>query len=56
MPPLPACVRALLPAIVSDRTQLPKLFALESTALELTFVFGPPLALVLGAAGRRAAR
>jgi MFS family permease len=50
MPPLPACVRALLPAIVSDRSQLPKLFALESTALELTFVFGPPLALVLGAA------
>lgn len=48
-PPLPACVRALLPAIVSEPSQLPKLFALESTALELTFVLGPPLALGLGA-------
>jgi predicted MFS family arabinose efflux permease len=48
-PPLPACVRTLLPAIVSDPSQLPRLFALESTALELTFVIGPPLVLGLGA-------
>jgi predicted MFS family arabinose efflux permease len=48
-PPLPACVRTLLPAIVSDRSKLPQLFALESTALELTFVIGPPLVLCLGA-------
>ena len=48
-PPLAACVRTLLPAIVSDPVDLPALFALESTVLELTFVFGPPLALGLGA-------
>jgi predicted MFS family arabinose efflux permease len=48
-PPLPACVRTLLPAIVSEPSQLPRLFALESTALELTFVIGPPLVLGLGA-------
>lgn len=47
-PPLEACVRTLLPAIVSDRKRLPALFALESTVLELTFVAGPPLALGLG--------
>jgi MFS family permease len=48
-PPLEACVRALLPAIVSDPSGLPALFAFESTSLELTFVCGPPLAIVLGA-------
>jgi predicted MFS family arabinose efflux permease len=48
-PPLAACVRTLLPDIVSDPGKLPALFALESTVLELTFVFGPPLALGLGA-------
>jgi MFS family permease len=48
-PPLAACVRTLLPAIVSDARELPALFALESTVLELTFIFGPPLALGLGA-------
>jgi MFS family permease len=48
-PPLEACVRALLPAIVSGPSQLPALFALESTLLEVTFVLGPPLALGLGA-------
>ncbi len=48
-PPLPACVRTLLPAIVADPSQLPRLFALESTALEVTFVIGPPLVLGVGA-------
>jgi hypothetical protein len=48
-PPLDACVRALLPAIVADPARLPALFALESTVLELTFVAGPPLALGVGA-------
>ena len=47
-PPLAASVRTLLPAIVADPGRLPALFALESTALEATFVFGPPLALWLG--------
>ncbi|HTU96976.1 MAG TPA: MFS transporter [Solirubrobacteraceae bacterium] len=48
-PPLEACVRTLLPAIVSRPSQLPALFALESSLLEVTFVAGPPLALGLGA-------
>lgn len=48
-PPLAACVRTLLPAIVSDPSELSALFAFESTVLELTFVFGPPLALGLAA-------
>jgi MFS family permease len=48
-PPLAACVRTLLPAIVSGPSELPALFALESTLLEVTFVLGPPLALALGA-------
>ena len=47
-PPLEACVRTLLPALVSDPSRLPALFAFESTVLELTFVLGPPLALGLG--------
>lgn len=49
IPPLEACVRTLLPAIVSGPSALPGLFALESTLLEVTFVLGPPLALGLGA-------
>jgi predicted MFS family arabinose efflux permease len=48
-PPLEACVRTLLPAIVSDADDLRALFAFESTVLELTFIVGPPLALGLGA-------
>jgi MFS family permease len=48
-PPLAACVRTLLPAVVTDPSGLRALFAFESTVLELTFVLGPPLALGLGA-------
>jgi predicted MFS family arabinose efflux permease len=48
-PPLDALARTLLPAIAADPAGLPALFAFESTVLELTFVFGPPLALGLGA-------
>ena len=48
-PPVGACVRTLLPAIVARPSELPALFALESTLLEVTFVAGPPLALALGA-------
>jgi predicted MFS family arabinose efflux permease len=48
-PPVGACARALLPAVISDPAALPAAFTLESTALELTFIFGPPLALGLGA-------
>lgn len=48
-PPLSACVRTLLPGLVTDPSRLPALFAFESTVLELTFVLGPPLALGVGA-------
>ena len=48
-PPLSACVRTLLPAMVSDAERLPTLFAFESTVLEVTFILGPPLALGIGA-------
>ncbi len=48
-PPLSACVRTLLPAMVSDPGRLPALFAFESTVLEVTFILGPPFALGLGA-------
>ena len=48
-PPLSACVRTLLPAIVSDPERLPTLFAFESTVLEVAFILGPPLALGIGA-------
>lgn len=48
-PPVDACVRTLLPAIVARPAELPALFALESTLLEVTFVLGPPLALAVGA-------
>jgi MFS family permease len=47
-PPLAACVRTLLPAIVTDPSALPAAYAFESTSLELTFIFGPPLALGFG--------
>jgi MFS family permease len=48
-PPLAACVRTLLPDVLSDSDALPAAYAFESTALELTFIFGPPLALGVGA-------
>lgn len=47
-PPVDACARALLPAVVADPAALPKAYTVESTALELTFIFGPPLALGVG--------
>lgn len=48
-PPLAACVRTLLPEVLADPEQLRAAYAFESTALELTFIFGPALALGLGA-------
>jgi hypothetical protein len=46
-PPLAACVRALLPVIVTEPSALSSAYTLETTALELTFIAGPPLALIL---------
>ena len=49
MPPVSGCVRTLLPEVLPDAEALPTAYALESSALELTFIFGPPLALGLAA-------
>ncbi len=48
-PPLEACARALLPTVVCDPAALPAAYTFEATAIELTFIFGPPLALGLAA-------
>jgi MFS family permease len=48
-PPVNGCLRALLPSVVRDADKLPAAYAFESTAMELTFIFGPPLALGLAA-------
>src|SRR5207244_783187 len=48
-PPVGACTRALLPDVLRDASSLRAAYAFESSALELTFVAAPPLALGLGA-------
>jgi predicted MFS family arabinose efflux permease len=48
-PPVAACMRSVLPRLVRQEN-LRAAFALESSALELTFIAGPPLALAIGAA------
>ncbi len=48
-PPVNGCVRTLLPEVLPDAEALPAAYAVESSALELTFIFGPPLALGLAA-------
>jgi predicted MFS family arabinose efflux permease len=47
-PPLGACVRALLPALVADPSDLRGAYAAESSAIELTWVAGPPIVLGAG--------
>jgi MFS family permease len=46
VPPVGACLRALLPGLVTDAQAA---YALEATASELTFIAGPPLVLLAGA-------
>ncbi len=48
-PPVGACVRGVLPRLLQGDA-LRAAYAYESSALELTFIFGPPIALGLGAA------
>jgi predicted MFS family arabinose efflux permease len=48
-PPVGACLRALLPALLPDAGAVRAAYAVEATAVELTWVSGPPLALGLGA-------
>jgi predicted MFS family arabinose efflux permease len=48
-PPVGACLRTQLPALLSDPTAVRAAYALEASVVELTFIFGPPLALCIGA-------
>jgi MFS family permease len=48
-PPLGACLRALLPGLLHDPSELRAAYAVEASASEVTWVAGPPLALGLGA-------
>jgi predicted MFS family arabinose efflux permease len=46
-PPVGACLRALLPTLLRDPESLRRLYALEATLVELTYVAGPPLTLTI---------
>jgi MFS family permease len=48
-PPLGACLRTLLPAVLPDAGVVRAAYAVEATASELAWVSGPPLALGIGA-------
>jgi MFS family permease len=48
-PPVGACVRVLFGSLVDDSDALRAAYALDASASELTWIAGPPLALVLGA-------
>ena len=47
-PPVGACLRAVLPALLDDPDTVRQLFALEAALVELTYVAGPPLVLCIG--------
>jgi MFS family permease len=48
-PPLGACVRALIPGLLPDADAARVAYAIDATAVELTWILGPPLALGLAA-------
>jgi MFS family permease len=48
-PPLGACLRTLFPALIPDPRALRATYAVEATAVELTWISGPPLVLGIGA-------
>jgi predicted MFS family arabinose efflux permease len=48
-PPVGACLRTQLPALLSDPSAIRAAYAVEASVVELTFIFGPPLALCIGA-------
>ena len=48
-PPVGACLRTQLPALLPDPSAVRAAYALEASAVELTYIFGPPLALCIGA-------
>jgi MFS family permease len=47
-PPLAACVRALIPGLAGDGDAARAAYAVDATAVELTWIAGPPLVLGLG--------
>src|SRR4051812_3812968 len=49
-PPVGACLRAILPAVVREREALRAAYAAESAAIELTWIGGPPLVLLVAVA------
>jgi MFS family permease len=48
-PPLGACLRTVLPGLLPDPASLRAAYAVEASAVELTWISGPPLALAVGA-------
>jgi MFS family permease len=48
-PPVGACTRTLIPALIADPDALRAAYAAESAAVELTWIAGPPLVLLAGA-------
>lgn len=49
-PPVGACARTLVPAMVDDPETVRVAYAVDATVVEFTWVFGPPLVLGIGAA------
>lgn len=49
VPPLGACMRSLLPSLVAHPSDAGAVYAIETSAVELTWVVGPPVALGLAA-------
>ena len=50
IPPVGACLRALLPGIVAPGDELQRAYAAEATGSELTWIAGPPLMLLAATA------
>lgn len=48
-PPIAACMRAPLPALVRDDAILRTTYAFDASANEATWVIGPPLGLAVAA-------
>jgi predicted MFS family arabinose efflux permease len=46
-PPVGACLRTLLPALLEDPEAVRQLYALEAALVELTYIAGPPLVLCI---------
>src|ERR1700722_10309566 len=49
IPPVGACLRSQLPTLLANPSAVSRAYALETSLVELTYIFGPPLALGIGA-------